>query len=31
VQATFLAALEQRTSVDPSRPVLPWLSSVLDT
>lgn len=29
VQATFLAALEQRTSVDPSRPVMPWLTSVL--
>src|SRR5688572_16753621 len=29
VQATFLTALEQRTSVDVSRPVLPWLTGVL--
>ncbi len=29
VQATFLAAIEQRASVDSSRPVLPWLTAVL--
>src|SRR5437867_1305995 len=29
VQATFLTALERRTSLDPSRPVMPWLTGVL--
>jgi RNA polymerase sigma factor (sigma-70 family) len=29
VQTTFLAAIEQRASVDSSRPVLPWLTAVL--
>ena len=29
VQATFLTAIERRTSVDPTRPVMPWLSGVL--
>lgn len=29
VQATFLTAIEQRTTVDPARPVMPWLSGVL--
>jgi RNA polymerase sigma-70 factor (ECF subfamily) len=29
VQATFLVAIEQRASVDPTRPVMPWLSGVL--
>jgi RNA polymerase sigma factor (sigma-70 family) len=29
VQATFLTALEQRASVDPTRPVMPWLTGVL--
>ncbi len=29
VQATFLTAIEQRTTVDPTRPVMPWLSGVL--
>ncbi|HUR29284.1 MAG TPA: sigma-70 family RNA polymerase sigma factor, partial [Planctomycetota bacterium] len=29
VQATFLALIEQRASIDASRPVLPWLNGVL--
>lgn len=29
VQATFLAAIEQREQIDASRPILPWLSGVL--
>src|SRR5688572_14496340 len=29
VQATFLAAIEQRARVDSSQPVLPWLTAVL--
>lgn len=29
VQSTFLAAIEQRASVDSHRPVLPWLTAVL--
>ncbi len=29
VQATFLAAIEQRASLDPTRPAMPWFTSVL--
>ena len=29
VQATFLAAIEQRASLDGGRPVMPWLTAVL--
>ena len=29
VQATFLAAIEQRDRIDPSQPVQPWLAGVL--
>ena len=29
VQATFLAAIEQRERIDASRPAIPWLTGVL--